>query len=208
MPAIEKHDSLDILRELTNRLGRRDYELLKKTHQLSVLVEIQKLLLQNNDNDLFQKIINMLSAIITADRIYIYRNAPSSVELLCEYHSSNTLSYTSLKSFKNYGELPVFNLYMQSRQPFHFKASDIPQPERKYFEVLNIYTLLRIPLYVDNEFWGFIGVDNCTTEELWEPEDVNVIMNVSVSSELYLKTKKIEEKLQKSGDDNAHTAGN
>jgi len=154
MPDIKEHPSLEILMELTDRLSERDSSYAKKNYQLSVLIEIQKLLLQNNDKKLFEKIISMLSAIVTASRIYIYKNVDQEhATLLHEFHDSEFLSYTTLKDPLEYEHFPVFNLYLQSHQIFHFLVSDIPIPEKTSFEKLSIKVTLRVPLYVKNKLW-------------------------------------------------------
>ncbi len=201
MPEIGKHESLEILRELTDRLTKRDAEMLKKTHQLAVLVEIQKLLLQNNDDKLLEKIIHMLGGIINGSRVYLFKNKVNENNLLTmslfyENHASDVLPYSSLKDDALYKNLPVFSLYMQSRQLFHFRVSDIPMPERQFFENYGIKAILRIPLYSKNDFWGFIGFDNCKQSVLWEEEDIILLSNVAVSLELYIKNKQTEEDLK------------
>jgi len=202
MPPIEGHPSLEILKELTDRLIKRDADILKKVRQLSVLVEIQKILLQNNDPEIFHKIIDMLSGISRASRIYLYKNTGvgdnAGMSLSYEWQAPDILPFKIAEEYCTYKNLPVFNLYMNSNQPFHFRVRDLPTTEHQVFTDNGVKVTLRVPIYVKSTPWGFFGLDNCEDDILWNEEDLNIIFNVVSSIELYLKNKHTEEDLQNS----------
>jgi len=200
MADIKDHNSLDILKEATERLNQRDYSLLRRNYQLSTLVEILKLLLQNNDRELFQKIVIMVSSMVETSNVYLFKNEYSNsgikMVLVHEIKKESTHSYTHISTSFDYEDYPVFSLYMNSHQPFHIKVTDIPLPERELFEKMQIKATLRLPLHVKNLLWGFIGFDNCYESTLWKQDDINVLHNVAVSLELYLKQKETEKELK------------
>jgi two-component system sensor histidine kinase/response regulator len=198
MPLINKHPSLEILEELTNRLTNRDSELLRRNKQLLTLVEILKILLKNNDINLFEKVIIMLSDILKESRIYLYKNVSEDgkikMSLVKEIvYSDSVSSYNNYPEMLVYDNFPVFSLYVKDKQLYHVRVAELPNPERILFDKVNTKVVLRIPIFVKNIFWGFIGIDNCEESILWDAENVAILSNIAIAMELYLKNKKTEE---------------
>jgi PAS domain S-box-containing protein len=52
---------------------------------------------------------------------------------------------------------------------------DIDDTHRKMLEPQNIKSILTIPLFFENECFGFVGFDSCKTERKWEDDEVSVL---------------------------------
>ena len=56
---------------------------------------------------------------------------------------------------------------------------ELPSCEREFFEVQAIKSLMTVPIFVGDDWWGFIGFDDCTTEREWSPAEVDVLRTTS-----------------------------
>jgi signal transduction histidine kinase/CheY-like chemotaxis protein len=45
----------------------------------------------------------------------------------------------------------------------------------------NIISIIVVPIYVDNEFWGFAGFDDCHREKVWSDAEINLLRSFSKS---------------------------
>ncbi|MFQ6604487.1 MAG: PAS domain S-box protein [Fidelibacterota bacterium] len=57
---------------------------------------------------------------------------------------------------------------LQAGRPVHGPIQDFPKTEQPLLEAQAIQSLLVVPIMVEEELWGFIGFDDCTTARTWE----------------------------------------
>ena len=38
---------------------------------------------------------------------------------------------------------------------------------------------MTVPIFVDGDWWGFIGFDDCTTEREWSPAEIDALRTAS-----------------------------
>jgi|GEM_PF-989662 len=57
----------------------------------------------------------------------------------------------------------------------HGAVRDFPQSERDVLDPQGIKSILIVPIYVGEEWWGFIGFDNCVSEEEWSASQVDAL---------------------------------
>ena len=55
------------------------------------------------------------------------------------------------------------------------KSLDKDDTHRKMLEPQNIQSILTIPLFFENECFGFVGFDSCREERKWEDDEVSVL---------------------------------
>jgi PAS domain S-box-containing protein len=49
------------------------------------------------------------------------------------------------------------------------------QEEREVLEQQNIKSVLAIPIFVRDDWWGFIGFDDCVEERIWSESEINAL---------------------------------
>ncbi len=60
------------------------------------------------------------------------------------------------------------------------KSEDIPDEEfRKFIMAQDILSILSVPLFVEGEYFGFIGFDVCRDYRAWPVEDIDLIFSFS-----------------------------
>ncbi|MEK7325486.1 MAG: GAF domain-containing protein, partial [Chloroflexota bacterium] len=58
---------------------------------------------------------------------------------------------------------------------------DLPATEREIMESQDIRSILIIPMFAGKEFYGFVGVDDCVHDRVWDAYEINLLQTVSIS---------------------------
>ncbi len=72
----------------------------------------------------------------------------------------------------------------------HGPIDTFPESEREILEAQSIRSLLVMPIFVEGKWWGFIGFDDCLTERIWLPQEVDALrtaastLGAAIQSEL------------------------
>jgi PAS domain S-box-containing protein len=64
---------------------------------------------------------------------------------------------------------------LASGQVLHARTRDLPPGERPDLEAAGIRSLALVPIFVENEWWGFLGFDECVTERDWPPSELDAL---------------------------------
>jgi len=70
--------------------------------------------------------------------------------------------------------------------PIYGLVSEFPESESRALKSQNILSMALIPIFVDRQWWGFIGFDDCTHERHWteiELEVLHIIASIFGSAE-------------------------
>lgn len=70
-----------------------------------------------------------------------------------------------------------------------YNADLIPEQQYGMLKVQDIKSLCMVPLYNGNEFWGFLGVDECRTKRTFSAEEIEILQkSTQIFSNTYKKT--------------------
>ncbi|MFQ5614038.1 MAG: histidine kinase N-terminal 7TM domain-containing protein, partial [Anaerolineae bacterium] len=75
-----------------------------------------------------------------------------------------------------------------------------PARERRVLEAQGLLSLLVMPIIIGDEFWGFIGFDDCHAERLWSQEDKSTLRTMAGSIGGALARQRAEEALARARD--------
>jgi two-component system, cell cycle sensor histidine kinase and response regulator CckA len=62
---------------------------------------------------------------------------------------------------------------------FAGKVCDFAEGERAVFNRYDILAIAIVPIFVDGDWWGFIGFDDCATERTWSPAELDALRTAS-----------------------------
>ncbi len=62
-----------------------------------------------------------------------------------------------------------------NRKVISGKVKDLPEVERSVLSGYGIKSILTIPVFVGNKFWGSIGFDDCEKERDWSPLEIDAL---------------------------------
>lgn len=184
-----------------NRLVEND-RLLKAINKAS------SMLLTNTDFD--EAIINALACIggeVKVDRVYIFENhlLAGNVQAMSqryEWSKDGIEPQIDNPQLQNlpYNETGFERWFQMLEQGKAIKGliNDFPDTEKDLLKSQNIVSLIVVPIFIGDEFWGFIGFDNCTLVAHWTSADESVIRTLANNIGGALERHKAEQKLKES----------
>lgn len=149
------------------------------------------LLLTINDYD--QSIQSALAALgpaINVDRIYIFENHPhpDTGEMATSQRwewvaegISVELDNPELQNIIYEESFPGWYETFSQHKPVFGTIHDFTEPLHSIMESQSILSLLLVPIFIQDHFWGFTGFDDCHSERRWDPRTLAVLMALAGS---------------------------
>ncbi|MCL1904343.1 MAG: ATP-binding protein [Oscillospiraceae bacterium] len=164
------------------------HEIEYRDHLLISANRIAEILLDADIDDFDEKLYNSLGTLavaMDADRVYIWKNSTKNGKLYCnqilewseraEPQQGN--SFTHEKSYESIPELLdelscgrcIKGIVSQMSE--NWKAELLPQ---------NIKSILIVPVFLNDSFWGFVGLDDCHKERVFTENVENILNSASL----------------------------
>ncbi|UCF85989.1 MAG: PAS domain S-box protein [Desulfobacteraceae bacterium] len=135
-------------------------------------------------------------------RIYIfeYHHEPGTADNTFEWVSDGiapqkeNLQGIPMKKYSWWMEM------MNNNKIINYKdIEDMPgEPEKELLRSQNIKSILVVPLFVNNAFYGFMGLDECRYHRKWLDEDVDILKTTAQIISNAFESKQAEESLRES----------
>jgi two-component sensor histidine kinase len=150
---------------------------------LATLNSADELLEIEGDDIPFQEYLNHISPITSADRTYIFLNhIGASGEKLMSYMAEWCNDKTKAEIDNPLLQNLSYDKYLQrwseifsEGQLISGPVKSFPDNEREFLEKRGIKSLLMVPLFCCGEFTGFVGFDNCFSEDEWSSRDLEFL---------------------------------
>ena len=181
-----------------------DQKLIKRGEYLSALSEAKDILLQIEPNNTFQRFVDVLGEVANASRTYIFINSTNEKgEILmnhkAEYCAEGVIPEIGnplLQNLRYSDYCPRWEKVLSKGKIIFGNVKDFPKSEKEVLESQNIKSILVIPIMVKNHFFGFIGFDNCTSNNEWKNVERYFLKVAAKDLAQFLERKKTEEKLK------------
>ena len=174
---------------------------------LNTIVSILQELISNEDfNSSVDNILKEVVDTLDVDRVYIFENSTIDEDLVCsqrfEYVKSNIaiqIDNPELQniSYNSSGMTRLKEEFLNNRS-IEGLIKDFSESEKKQFELQMIKSIIIMPIWFKDEFWGFIGFDDYTNERVWselEREVLSIVANsfiAALSEAKYFKNLKTQ----------------
>ncbi len=82
---------------------------------------------------------------------------------------------------RSYRNLGFWHAQMQTNQPIvlHDVRAEAPSPEREILEIQEIKALMAMPIWVQGDLYGFVGVDDCRRARRWTERQILMFVNLA-----------------------------
>lgn len=197
--------SICVNRDITDR-KQAQLALAQREIYLSILVEIQKQLLVTNNGFPYEAILAKLGQVSQASRVYVFINRfDDQGRLLMDYQAewtaegvdpkfaaseSTCLAYTDC--------FPRWQNWLLNGNIINRLITDFPEAERTILEAQDVKAVLIIPLFIRDQFFGFMGFDNCRQAQLWQASEIALLESAAVSMAAGNERLLIDQALQES----------
>lgn len=189
--------------ELKQEIARREgaeKKLQKRLKYEKVISQCSKLLLESNSSEAVKKSLELLQDAIKADRIFLYKNKEIDGKLYFDPVTEVTKAglepiVKNLDRTVKYADVPWLHEKLSSLQKVHASIDELPEPDRSFLEDQQVQSILIIPLTIDDECKGYIGLADTQRRRKWNEEEISLLQTISRNIGAFENRKAIEKSL-------------
>jgi PAS domain S-box-containing protein len=195
-----------IIRDIT-RHKEAELQLKKREAVLSAIAEAtNKLILENNLGSSINYSIELIGKIVGADRVYIFENhtGPQGMHYTSqryEWCAENVEPQAGKPSAQNVPFTDFMDVIRPLSEGGHFTAfvnHFENEKLKKRWQLQHIVSILMLPIFMQGNLWGFVGLDECHYERRWEHWEIDILKAFGSSLAGAIERKKAEHELSQS----------
>ena len=194
---------LTVMTDIT-ALKNSENQLLIKDRILSAVATSTDILLESMDYvSSIAKCFELLGVATNVDRVYLFENS----------YDEHGNAYTSQKIEWNSGlsipqidnpelqqipfeEIESFINPLKNNEAYYGKISDFDEDVKMILESQGVLSLIVMPIFIKNMFWGFVGFDECKYEREWTEIEYSVLNAFNGTLERAIERQLVETELQ------------
>ena len=183
-------------------------ELMRRDKLLQQIVQaVNKLITIPDFGQAINEVVESLGRIPDVDRVYIFENLARTSEgeqqlkLLCEWTGEQIPPWFNSQSSADrryLSQLPSWVQQLESGQTVRGQITDFSPEDQEVLNKRALQSVLIMPIHVKEQFWGFIGLDNCHSRRSWSLSEESLLRMVSGAIGSTLEHKRDEEALARS----------
>ncbi|MEA5503397.1 EAL domain-containing protein [Halotia wernerae UHCC 0503] len=193
-----------IVRDITEQ-KQAEAELHQRDRLLQAVAEAANyLLVEMNYETGMERALAVLGEAAQADRVYLFKNHPHPVtgEMTVNLQFEWTRSHLepSAHHWQNQPyqslELARWCNALSNGQPISGLTREFPLAEQKLLIRESIQSLLLVPLRLDDQFWGYLGLADCSQERCWSRHEESTLLTMAASISGAQQRQQVEEKIR------------
>jgi len=161
--------------------------MVRNISEIKERIEYEKALFEiSNKSQLFKDLdpflefcIEKLGLLTNVSRVYIFKNNEDNTLMnnTHEWVNEGVKSFIEELQDVPYADFPYWKKMLESNNIIHATdiMKDLPKELHDILSMQKIRSILVVPLFVRNKFYGFLGFDNCVEAKLWEESDLNLL---------------------------------
>ena len=130
--------------------------------------------------------MGVLADAVGADRVRLWRNYTVEDKLCCtQLHEwsegaepSQGTKFTTAVSYDE--DLPGWEEKLSQNECINSTVRAMPEGKRERFAAQGILSLLIVPVFLHNEFWGFVGFNDCHRERQYTADEESILRSASL----------------------------
>lgn len=162
-------------------------ELVYKSEMLSAIAKTtEKLLVSKNIEETLSETFKLIGESIGTDRVHYFKNdlktnlVSQKVEWVREGISSQLYNpdtqNVSLDDVYFYAETLLQN------KIYRKILSEVSDPKIiERWKKQELLSVLLLPIFIKDKFYGFIGFDDCTNEQIWSEDKINILLSLTTN---------------------------
>lgn len=180
-------------------INQQESRVLERERQLDLSENLNKALIQLVSDEKTETVIPSVMEIaingFEADRVYIFKNFLSSDNTLYTAQKyelvregvSDEIDNANL-TFVPYSEMGFqrWEAILGRGECLYGNVLDFPDCEQELLLSQDIQSILVAPIFVDDQFWGFLGLDACKWERPWSRFEQSTLKNLALAIGGYL----------------------
>lgn len=180
--------------------------LLRNEKVLQTVSDVAEMILRYGLNDaVINDILAQLGQTTDVSRVYIFENFEINGEAFCKQTYewtkkgiSEQINNPDLQSIPLYNSsIDRWTKLLSNRIPISGLVKDFPDSEREILESQEIISVLVVPIFVNDAYFGLIGFDDCIEERSWSIIETNAIITAANILGAAYHRERIENELKK-----------
>jgi len=174
---------------------RESKNMMKEIHQheklLNTVNKVAVILLSVNDERYFKqsllKSFELIGNCLEVDRVQILCNEMINGELQCilsyewlSQYAINELINQPVGTNISYNISPGWKQLFLRDEHINASISDLPDKEGAYLKSYGVKSIIIIPIFLENIFWGLFSIDDCRTERIFSGDEINILKSVGL----------------------------
>ena len=144
-------------------------------------------LLLNSDVDVFEKTLHeslsMIAAVAKIDCIYLWKNQTTNGKRYCfqlfEWSRHKT-RFTDGTPYSYNDVVPGWEETLLSGNYINNLVRNLSPREQEHLKPDGILSILVVPMFIKDKFWGFVGFDDCHRERLFSKEEESILHSATI----------------------------
>ena len=182
-------------------------ELLKKDNLLQGVADAATCLLTHaNFETAIPEALAILGKAAGADRVYIYENhrhpETGAIAMSMRFEwthpqvpASITQPHWQNQPYSAFGMTRWYDAFAAG-QSINGLVRDFPAAEQEILQRDDILAILMVPIFMDNQLWGYVGLDDCRTERQWTASEESILVAIAASIGGAIKRQRTEEQMR------------
>jgi PAS domain S-box-containing protein len=167
--------------EMMRKIGRQGSLLHTVNNVASILLKTDP---KNFEIDLWE-CMGLMAHAGNVDKIYIWKNKISNGEIrsefLYEWAEGSSLERSREMHIEEIGDnIPGWHDKLIKGEPFQGLTKTFPEHLRKITGSRGSISVLRIPVFLQDVFWGFLGFDDCRYERKFPEDQIAILTSASL----------------------------
>lgn len=176
IPYEDAHAMVAYLSDITS-LKQTQRELERRESTLKILHTMTSELISispDSFKDLATHALERLGLAMDVDRVRIWHSDGDWVTEILSWdkNKNNSIDYVNKRHIN---EMPYRHAKMLAGETLNGPVAHMPEPERHIFARQNLRSLLFIPLFIANKYWGFIGFDDLHRDHTFTAEEEGIL---------------------------------
>jgi signal transduction histidine kinase/DNA-binding response OmpR family regulator/PAS domain-containing protein len=172
-------------------------ETLKSIQASAVILKLRDDMLQavnemaanllNADADNFYTALNQSMKLIAdaarVNCVYLWKNHLEKGELYCTQvfeWSPEATQFANGGAYKYNEIVPGWEETLSSRNCVNNIVRHMSEKEQAHLSPSGILSILVVPVFIENQFWGFVGFDDCVNERIFTDNEVSILLSASL----------------------------
>ncbi len=168
------------------RENQDDEEVIKKNNQtlIEALINVETALHSFDGSDeCYSEILSILGLAYKPSRVYIFENYQSQngdlltnqkaewcdIGIISKFDKNIKQNKAILELFPNLGQI------LGRGEVAWRRVKELCFEEQKFFEGRGVVSVLLLPIIVKGEFFGFIGLDHCVRDRVWQSKEIAIL---------------------------------
>lgn len=174
---------------------------------LSALARAARMLFGAKGNDaVMPSALAALGGAVGVDRVYVFENHRDEAtgERLasmryewCRDGIQPEINNPDMVGMSYDRLLPNWHPIFEAREPIVGLVENMAPAERELLREQDILSILVVPIFLDGEFWGLIGFDDCSSRRQWRQAEIDALEVASGTIGGAIRSMRAEEELRR-----------